>query len=644
MDTCLGTAGPAPALPVAILLNIITCAVCVAMSALAAWHERADPPPSPRPASSRGSPRHGLACAGLVQYLSVMALALSLPVLLVFYLAPPGSELACQVAVLNNVGPVPWGTLTAAAPLVMLAFDVSRAVCTRHALAARMARAVVEALDDPAAPPPRRPPPDPLSVLILPAGGSRGLFIAPLLRELRAALRRAHSAGHDVEGAAAPAAGRSVDSSCVHAVIADAWGTAWQRHSSARVLHNLRCEGEGACVAAAETDFFGPGAVPTAPAPLDAILIPYSKHLAAVASGDGAADRAVRLLCLLRRCAAGLRPGGVLAAGVLQGAEARIWAAAAIAAGFVDVTVHPGNVWLSPSPVVILSARVPGAAASGAPEGAGHGAAHLPPLPAPLPLPAARPWFPAGAQWRARDAAVAMTWAPVAVLTYASAAWLPDLLTPTFVTWGSTVGTLALSSALFGPSCAFYTAIELTKFAAGEAHPSVYEKARRRRPRGVGLKASGPDDGAEGVSSRDGPASEERRRAGPASEERLLAAAEDEPPAAHPTPTARDVWSRWLTFELPIFAANIGGFQVVFWLPAFASDAAVLAADGRASVAEADSASTGLGYGLLAVLIVAGWVWMARRARADEATAMEVVRGAAARAAADVGGAAAAGP
>jgi hypothetical protein len=604
MDTCLGDIGPPPPLPLAILLNIVTCGASVAMWMLAAWCDRGGRPGDAL-SSIPSPPVYGLAFGGLVQYLSIMAFALSLPVLLVFYLANPGSELACQASVLNNVGPVPWGLITAIFPVVLLAFDLPRSCCTRHALARRMARAVAQSpgafeqcgLDE--APSRRRS----ASVLILPAGGARGLFVAPLVRELRSALLSEAGEGNDGSGGLV-----------VRTTIADAWATAWQPQGSARILHHLACEGEDTDVEAAHADFFGPAAVPAAPASLDAILIPYSKHLTAVNSGDKTRERTTRLLHFLGACAGALRPGGILAAGVLRGAEARLWSASLDAVGLEDVTLHRGNIWLSPSPVAILTARVPAdrpiSPRAQPPSSKSHLPDVLTPLPSPPPLQAPRPWFPAGDQWRARDAAVAATWTPVALLTWAASAYLPRLLVPTFVTWGSSVGTLALSSALFGPSCAYYTADELTKFAAGKASPGAYKHRHHQhgKPRGSAVGMDSAEGGHEALLGDGGPPGDEL------------------PASGSPQPSAAEVWKRWLTFELPIFAANIGGFQVVFWLPAFATDAAVITSDGKTAAGEADIAAEGLSYGLLAALILAGWVWYVRRARADEAEALEAVR------------------
>ena len=572
MDTCILDLGSPQTWPMPIILNIAATVISAIMWAFAAWSDHS------HDASCVFfcKLRYGLAFGSLVRYLSEMAIALSAPVLFIFYLASPGSELACQVQALNNIGPVPWSLIMAVITLILLIFDLLRVCCTRYSLSSLMARAVVKSPGAFTGCHMSRS----ASVLILPAGGNRGIFVPPLTRELRAALQHQASLEESVG---------SVEI-CIRTILVDAWETAWQPNSSTLVLQNLASEGQELNVEATDSDVFNLEALT-----LDAIFIPYSKQLAAVNSGSNPTDCATRLLCLFGSCITALRPSGVFAAGVLSGSEARIWAASLAAVGFTDITVHPERVWLSPSPVVVLTARVPAdGMVKSLPIGRlGQLALTPPPL---------RPsnWLPAGTQWRARDITVIVTWAIIAIFTWISSAYLTFLLIPRFVTWGSTVGSLCLSSALFGPSCVYYMTIEMTKFTAGQVTPPTQEDNHG--------KIIGKDGDGE-INSVDSTV--------------LLDDVEETGHAIHREMTAANVYLYWFTVQLPILAINIIVFPLVFWIPSFIIDTA-FAGNNAAAASILEQC---LSYGLLVALILAAGIWLRRMSRADEMEAMKVIQG-----------------
>jgi hypothetical protein len=635
MDRCLDDlVGVVPTLPLPVLLNVVACAISMAAWAVVWWWDRPGAPPPQQKDPARA--HYSLSFGALTQYLSLMAIYLGLPVIFVFYASPSESELSCQASVLNNLGVVPWSLITTAFPVLLLLAEASRrSPCGRHALAGNVAAALdscgafsgahrSSGVGDGAA-----------RVLVLPSSG-RGLFVGPLVRALVHRLARGADAG------AAPA---------LHLTAADAWGTEWQPDGPEWLAHNLRAEGiavvadgvgesgaaegggaddEPPTVRLASTDFFT--TLPAQPSSLDAIIVPYAPALAAVRDGEGGpGGRGERLLLHLTLCAAALRPGGVLAAGVLSGSEAATWLQAMEAAGLVGATRHKGAAWLSPVPTVVVTARRSGGGAPGdggeeaaaaavaaalavSAQGLGRrdggpAATTLSPPSALSPAPArpARPWFPSGAQWRARDCAVGLTWAAAALLTWVSCAYLEPLLVPTYVTWGSTIGTLALSSALFGPSCVYYLAVELTKYADGEIGGA-----------GWGGESEGKEVGGE-----------EADPDGDAAEALLLASSSESSRAERRRPerTAADVWRRWVAFELLILAANLGGFQLVFWLPGFAADALMLRFSAGSTAADADNASAATSYALLAVAVVAAWAWVARSGRRDAAAVAAALRG-----------------
>ena len=89
------------------------------------------------------------------------------------------------------------------------------------------------------------------------------------------------------------------------------------------------------------------------------------------------------------------------------------------------------------------------------------------------------PWFPAGVEWRVRDACVVVAWGAwvgsLAVVTTNFQA----LAVPTYVHWSGSAAYLALSSVIYGPVVAYVVGWDLTRFTLGshEAAAAVHRLA-----------------------------------------------------------------------------------------------------------------------------------------------------------------------
>lgn len=172
---------------------------------------------------------------------------------------------------------------------------------------------------------------------------------------------------------------------------------------------------------------------------------------------------------------------------------------------------------------------------------------------------AAASLFPAGAGWRARDAAVAASAALVAAFSGSVLAFYdPYLRVPDDASWDVTLGALAVSSVCCGPLLVYLAAVELSTFARTDGNDDKMGGQSRE-----GLQSAAPPDLLEPPTSLDieGDAAGESAvpllSKGPGRERRAVA-----------------LFRFWLLRTLPSLAANLVVFQFFLFLPVYGTEVA----------------------------------------------------------------------
>ena len=674
MDRCLDTAAPnggaVPPLTLSIALNVGCCGVALLVTAGVGLSRRGAP--------TKASKRTSYGCpAGPAAAIPAVMLLLSAPPVVLFSAARAlgKMELACELSTIGLFGLPIASLLLGGILLLMLLFDQARLHCTRHTFAATVVQRLRESSVGFA--------PEltvPFNVLSLPA--QRGVFLPPLVAQLGrkpaasapsisdgdgllfvppppppppSSSRRPKSGG-GANGLSAGSDESDGGSGLPRIMVygADAWGTRYRPESDAWLRHNMVVEDLGggtACCVPIFTDYSTLGLETSS---VDLVFIPLSRALPWVAGGsDSQARRDAKTATLLRECLRVLRPGGAIASASLMAFASSVteWEAALTAAGFTGVDTATPWLWLAFLPSRLTLAFKPSVASAlpdvsgGSPYGprrsraassrhrqlsSGSAGSLRIGLTRPAPL------FPPGLKWRARDAVVVTTTALWlgAVFTVFTADY-QLLLIPSFVSWASTLGSLALSSLLLGPFFLWYLAVDLSTFADGRAEPGAYLHrvglAGHHSPllhEGGGASSPSPSGGSPlGHTRHPSPshyasyAHHESASFSGGGMSLSHRSADGLGFTPHRHVRARDVLRRWALVELPQILCLLTLFQLLAWTPGFVADATLIHYAGWSS-ASASLAAILITAGLLFIGIPLGrhgfGVWLERRRRAAE--------------------------